>query len=84
MDDKGWYAYVAFPPDCECIAAVHVDEPDHRKDVARFTSKRVREGFIIQRVRGDAFRKMPMRCPLHPEGRWNKTPSTQHRDHLRK
>lgn len=65
-----WYCYVARPLDCECIAAVTVDEPEHAKDVAKDVANWVRRGFRVDRMTGDVFREMSFRCPEHPEGRW--------------
>lgn len=71
MTDADWFCYVAFPPDCRCLAAVIVDEPQHRKFVAKFTAKQVRRGHVLERMRGDVFRVLPLRCDEHPEGRWS-------------
>jgi hypothetical protein len=65
-----WFAYVAFPQDCRCLAAVHVDEPDHRKDVAKFTADQIKRGHLVERISGSDFKVLPWRCPEHPEGRW--------------
>jgi hypothetical protein len=70
VTDTDWFCYVAFPTDCRCVAAVCVDEPEHRKDVAKFTAEQVRHGHILERMRGDAFRALSFHCPEHPDGRW--------------
>ena len=60
------HVYVGRWVACDCIAAACVDEPEHRKDVAKAVATYIRRGYRVERIAlaevGD------WRCPAHPEG----------------
>ena len=56
-------AYIAKKP-CGCIVLAVVDNPDHRRDVAKEVAKAIREGYIIERVTADYVREN-WRCYQH-------------------
>ena len=60
------HAYYARWTDCDCIAAVRVDEPDFPDDVDKDVGGYIRRGFRVERLPlgGD----VPFRCPAHPKG----------------
>ena len=65
-----WFCYVA-TAECGCVAGVHVDEPEHKKDTAKFTADMIRRGFVVARESGTAWReRQGLYCAAHPNGAW--------------
>lgn len=62
------YSYVARKA-CGCMVGATVDDPAHKKDVAREIAEWVREGLTIERVTHDVVRKefMGSKCPHEPK-----------------
>lgn len=60
-------AYIA-KKECGCIVMACVDNPEHRRDVAKEVAKAIRQGYIIERV-GDAFVREHWECEEHKRER---------------
>ena len=57
-------SYIAKKP-CGCLSMAIVDNPDHKKDVAKEISKAVRLGETVERVTTETVRTMDWKCPEH-------------------
>lgn len=58
------YSYVSRQP-CGCLGVAVVDNPEHRRDVAKEVAKAIRCGEIVERVATDSVRTMGWWCPKH-------------------
>ena len=52
---------------CGCLAMAMVDNPEHKRDVAKEMGKGIRQGYSFQRVPTQQVREMPWTCPEHKE-----------------
>lgn len=57
-------SYISKKP-CGCLSMAIVDNPDHKKDVAREIAKAIRLGETIERVTLESVRTMDWECPEH-------------------
>jgi hypothetical protein len=48
--------------ECGCIVAAFVDNPEHKKDIAREIAKWIKDGLTIERVTDDYVRENFKRC----------------------
>lgn len=58
------YSYISIQP-CGCLGIAVVDNPEHKRDVAKEVAKAIRLGERVKRVTSDSVRKMDWRCPKH-------------------
>jgi hypothetical protein len=51
---------------CKCgcgrVVAAHVDRDEHKKDVARFTNKLIKDGYAVERGTIEEIRSMEWGC----------------------
>ena len=59
-------AYIGRRP-CGCIVFAIMDNPEHRKDVARELGKAIREGLTVERVAAEVVRQSTFGCCHKPE-----------------
>jgi len=57
-------SYVARKP-CGCFAMAVVDNPDHKRDVAKEVAKAIRRGETVTRVPSEDVRTMDWECAEH-------------------
>jgi hypothetical protein len=57
-------SYISKKP-CGCLAMAIVDNPEHKKDVAREIAKAIRAGETVERVTTESVRTMEWECPEH-------------------
>ena len=57
-------SYVARKP-CGCVSMAIVDNPDHKREVAREVAKAVRLGETVDRLPVEDVRTMPWKCSQH-------------------
>ncbi|KKL78742.1 hypothetical protein LCGC14_2021750 [marine sediment metagenome] len=58
------FSYVAFQS-CGCLAMAMVDNPEHKRDVAREMAKGIRQGYSFHRLTTQQVREMPWVCLEH-------------------
>ncbi len=58
------FSYVALK-DCGCLAIAMVDNPEHKRDVAREMAKGIRQGYSFHRLTTQQVREMEWDCPEH-------------------
>lgn len=58
------YSYIALK-DCGCLAMAMVDNPEHKRDVAKEIAKGIRQGYSFSRLTTQQVREMPWTCPEH-------------------
>lgn len=58
------YSYISRQP-CGCLGMAVVDNPEHRRDVAKEVAKAIRCGEIVEGVTSDYVRKGNWYCPKH-------------------
>jgi len=51
------HSYIGRDPECNCIVAATVDNPDHPKRVAREVAKFIRQGLTVERVEHEIVRQ---------------------------
>ena len=56
--------YIGVKP-CGCLGMAVVDDPEHKKDMAREVAKSLRRGEKVSRVSAQQVRDMPWVCPEH-------------------
>lgn len=61
MSETVSMTYVA-RAECGCVRGVAVDQPEHRKDVAKALSQWVRGGHAIERLPTETVRSMDWKC----------------------
>ena len=57
-------SYISKKP-CGCICMAMVDNPNHKKDIAREIAKAIKLGEIIERMPTETVRIMPWKCLEH-------------------
>lgn len=57
-------SYLSRKP-CGCLGMAVVDNPEHKRDVAKEIAKAVRLGEIVERVPLEKVRRTMWRCPTH-------------------
>lgn len=62
---------------CGCLAMAVVDNPEHKRDVAREVGKAVRLGETVERVTSESVRIMEWVCPQHKRERGEKRSRTR-------
>lgn len=58
------YSYISRQP-CGCLTVAIVDNPEHRRDVAKEVAKAIRNGEVVERVTSESVRKIDWYCPKH-------------------
>lgn len=56
-------AYIGREADCGCVTCVTIDNPDHKREVAKDVAQWVRWGMTVERVAADEARQMFTSCP---------------------
>ena len=51
--------------ECGCLTLAIVDEPAHRREVAKEVAKAIRMGETVERVTCEQVRKMDWKCKSH-------------------
>ena len=64
MTVKEYKSYVS-KKSCGCVCMAIIDNPDHKKDVAKEIAKAVRLGETIERMPTETVRIMPWKCSKH-------------------
>ena len=57
-------SYMSRQP-CGCLGMAVVDNPDHKRDVAKEVAKAVRRGETVERVPTEDIRTTMWECPTH-------------------
>lgn len=57
-------SYISRRP-CGCLSMAVVDNPEHKRDVAKEVAKAIRLGETVERVTSESVRKMDWWCPKH-------------------
>ena len=57
-------SYIGVKP-CGCLGMAVVDDPEHKKDMARAVAKSLRRGEKVNRVSAQQVGDMPWVCPEH-------------------
>ncbi len=56
--------YISLKP-CGCLATAIVDNPDHKREVAKVVAGAIRLGETVTRVETETVRTMDWKCPEH-------------------
>jgi len=57
--------YIGKWPDCGCVTAACVDEPNHKKDTAKFIADLIKDGRIVERVEARDWHKVKLGRCIH-------------------
>lgn len=57
-------SYISRLP-CGCLGILVIDNPEHRRDVAKEVAKAIRLGEAVERVATESVREMDWYCPEH-------------------
>ena len=57
--------------DCGCLWGAHVLGHGHDADAYRDAAKWAKAGAQVETMTMAEFREVPLRCPGHPDGRWD-------------
>ena len=57
-------SYISKKP-CGCLCMAVLDNPDHKRDVAKEIAKAIRLGETVERVPTETVRTMDWKCPEH-------------------
>lgn len=60
-------AYAGRVPGCGCLVAATIDNPERKKDVAKFVQEMIRDGLEVSRVDTEEVRLTMQTC-VHGEG----------------
>ena len=65
MSSEPFSIYIGKWPDCGCVTAACVDDPNHKKDTAKFISDLIKDGRIVERITDKEFTENVRlcRCP---------------------
>lgn len=64
------FAYISRAADCNCMAAISVDDPKYKKETARFVSEQIKAGLRVERIELNKPLKEIDVCETHPENRY--------------
>ena len=56
--------YIGKWPDCGCVTAACVDDPEHKKDTAKFIADLIKDGRVVERIEAKSWETVELRrCP---------------------
>jgi hypothetical protein len=55
--------YIGKWPDCGCVTAACVDDPNHKKDTAKFIANLIKDGRVVERISAENWHTVTLcRC----------------------